>query len=478
MSSLKKNIGYQTVFQIINTCLPLITSPYLSRVLGAGKLGIFSYANSVNGYFVLFAMLGIVNYGTRCVAEVQTREESRSRIFCEIYCLQLISGLTLCLLYGLYLAFFVRDNFLIFLIHSLALLACLFDISWLFLGLEEIRFLVARSMPIRIGTVLLILLLVKDPGDLWIYTLIMVSGTMLGQILLWTRLKRYVRLTRVTLAGVKRHLKPMLVLFVPLLALSIFHLMDKTMLGSMSSYEQSGYYYNADKVINIPTGVLAGIGTVMLPRSAALLKSGQRQEADNLFVFTIEGIFMVSAAVSFGIAAVAPEFVPFFFGKGYDPCVWLILLLSPVLLLKSLSLTVRNAYLIPRRCDSVYIRSVIAGALVNLIANLLLIPHYGAVGAVLGTLLAEGCSCLWQYVCIWRKLDLRRTAGNSLAYFIMGLIMYVSVRSLASRLMLPYAAALLVEIGFGALVYGLFCLLFWRLTGNQLLQSFLAARKH
>lgn len=103
--------------------------------------------------------------------------------------------------------------------------------------------------------------------------------------------------------------------------MTVYHTMDKTMLGALSTYDQSGYYYNADKIVQIPLLVINGIGTVMLPRMTALLAEGRHKDADKLFVSTMEGVAVVSIALACGIAAVSKEFIPFFFGPGYEACI-------------------------------------------------------------------------------------------------------------------------------------------------------------
>ena len=244
MSKLKKNLGYQTIYQILNTCIPLITSPYLARVLGAEKQGVFSYTQSIINYFTLFAMLGVENYGTRTIANCGDDREKRSKSFWNIYFFQMCCTLLSIGIYVVYLTRICSQNVYIAFLQIFYLLGSLVDINWLFFGVEKFKTTVSRNMIIRISSVVLILSTVRKPSDLWIYTLIMAGSTFLSNIILWFFASKEVDVKAIRTVSKKevvKHIKPNLVLFVPLMAMSVYHIMDKTMLGLLSTYKQVGY---------------------------------------------------------------------------------------------------------------------------------------------------------------------------------------------------------------------------------------------
>ena len=469
-SNLKKNLGLQTIYQILNTCLPLITAPYLARVLGATNLGVFSYTTSIVAYFNLLAMLGTVNYGTRSIAAVKESHQELRRVFWEIYALQVFASLISLIAYFVYLGMWCRENKVIATIQILSLIGSIMDINWLFFGIENFKITVTRSIIIKIITVCSIMLFVKTENDLWIYTFLMLMGTVLSNAVLWFYIPRVVGFEKPKLSGILIHINPNLLLFIPLLAMSIYHTMDKTMLGMLSSYEQTGFYYNADKVINIPLCVLNGVGTVMLPRMTALINIGKRQEANNLFIISMEGVAVVSVAMAFGIAAISNEFIPFFFGKGYENCIMLTIVLAPVLIIKGYSNTARTQYLVPLKLESVFIKSVFAGAVTNLIFNLMLIPRLGAMGAVIGTLLAEIVSCIWQFVYMHKTINLKKCLLNSFVYFVIGLLMFVIVR-LVSHVPAHNIVKIVCEIISGGVFYIVSCIIFWKFTKNEMYKT-------
>lgn len=254
------------------------------------------------------------------------------------------------------------------------------------------------------------------------------------------------------------------------------------MLGALSTYEQTGFYYNADKVINIPIGIITGVGTVMLPRTTGMIESGKSNESDKMFNFTVEMIVAVSAAMAFGIAAISNEFTPFFFGKGYDECVMLIIVLSPVLIIKAMSQTSRMQYLIPNHKEKIFIQAVFVGAVVNLIINWHLIPSMGAMGAVIGTLIAEFVTCLWQYVGMAKYIRCGKTILKSFAYLMFGFVMFGIVRLTSSVIASAIPSRLITiiaEIGIGGIIYICLCIAFWVMTKNAIMESVInRIRKH
>lgn len=451
-SSIKKNLGMQTAFQILNTCLPLITAPYLSRTLGATALGVYSFTSSIVSYFILFAMLGTVNYGTRTIAAAKENKEERSKCFWGIFLFQVIVTVICLLAYIVYMFLICKDNFIIAWIQGITIVCCCFDINWLFFGVENFKITVTRSMIIKIVTVVLILLTVKTTEDLWLYTLIMAMGTLVSQIVLWIYVPQYISFSKISIKDIQKHIKPNIILFIPLLAMSVYHIMDKTMLGILSSYEQNGFYYNADKLINIPLCIINGIGTVMLPRMTALYNSDQNKEANELLIISLEGVGLVSIAMACGIAAISNEFVPFFFGSGYEPCILLTVVLSPVLIIKGFTNTLRTQYLVPLKMEKYYISSVLSGAITNLGCNLLLIPRLGALGAVLGTLVAEFVACVIQFVIIRKNFDFKSCLKSCFVYLCAGLLMVVLVRAV-SHISVNIILKILIEIVIGGIIF-------------------------
>lgn len=466
MGNLKKNIGYQTLYQILNTILPLITAPYLARTLGASAQGIASYTQSIVNYFTLIAILGVTNYGTRAVSTNKKSIQEISNTFWNIYIIQFIASTFAILMYGLYLFLLCKENVLVSAIQALYLLGSLADINWLFFGVEKFKTTVSRNIIIRVISVLLILCLVRHPSDLWIYVLIMGGSVFLSNIVLWRFAVRIVDFSPrkyVNLNAAKAHVKPICVLFVPVLLMSFYHIMDKTMLGMLSSYEQTGFYYNADKVINIPMGIIGGISTVMLPRMSAILADKNDKDYESLYNLSTELIFAAACGMAFGISAISREFTPLFFGDGFDPCISLIITLSPVLVFRGLAQTTSMQYLIPKHKEKVFITASFWGIVTNLIVNIILIPRFGALGAVAGTVCADFVTCSLQYYLIRKEYPALTYMVKELYYVGFGTIMYITVRFI-SHIIHSNVVSIIAEISAGAFVYLSFCILLWHFT--------------
>lgn len=468
--SIKTNIILQTLYQVVNLSLPLITTPYLARTLGAAQQGVFSYISSIVAYFTLFAALGTTNYGTRAIAENRSNKTARSQVFWEIYTFQIITSFICLCVYVLFLVFSNIANKLIGWIQIIELFYCLINITWLFNGIENFRLTLKYSFIIRICSCFAILLFVKSPDDLWKYTLIMVGSTFLSAFFLWLHVYSIIEYRKPKIAKIKQHIIPNLILFIPLLAMTVYHNMDKTMLGILSTFEQSGYYYNSDKLISIPVGILSGIGTVLLPRVCKLVAEKKDKEANGLFLLALNCVCALGVALSFGIASISKEFVPFFFGEAYSPCIFLTSILAPVLLIKGLSLMVRNLYLIPRKKEPIFIKSVIIGAVVNLVFNYILIRRFGALGAVIATLLAELSALIVQLFSIRKEVNCIALIRELLIYTLFGLLMLLVVRVVANATKIG-SITILIEIIAGCISYSIMCFIYWKKTHNPIIST-------
>ena len=230
MTSIKKNFTYNVFYQILTLILPLITAPYVSRVIGAEGQGIYSYTYSIAYYFMLFAMLGLKNYGNREIAKHRDNKEKLSKTFCSIYGLQFITALLSTIVFVIYIIFFSEKQYLLFyLLQLIYLISAFFDISWFFFGLEKFKTTVTRNVIIKIATLACTFLFVKTKNDLNIYIFLMSFSTLASQIALWPFLMKEIKFVRPTLKEIIKHLKPNLILFIPVISVSKYTIMDMIM---------------------------------------------------------------------------------------------------------------------------------------------------------------------------------------------------------------------------------------------------------
>lgn len=467
MKSLQKNFLYNVLYQILLVILPLITAPYISRTLGATAVGVYSYTYSVAYYFLLIAMLGIGNHGNRSVAAVRDDREKLNKTFSSIYSLQVMTFSIAILVYAFYLVLFVKDNRLIVLLQLIYVTSGLFDIGWLFFGLEQFKLTVARNTLIKISTVVLMFVFVHKPSDLWKYTLIMSAGTLFSQAYLWLYVKKYVSFKKCSVKEIASNIKPVLILFIPVLAYSIYKVMDKIMLGNMSSYDQVGFYNNAEKIINIPMGIITALGTVMLPRMSNIVANGDKKRVDDYIRISAKLVTLLSSAIAFGLMGVSSVLAPVFFGDEFIACGEIIRLLSVTVFFIAWANVIRTQYLIPNKRDSIYLTSTMVGAILNLIINWMLIPKYQANGAAFGTIVAEFSVMLVQMVAVKNELPMRKYIMSYSPILIIGLIMVVLVDRIGTKLGVS-VSTLAIQILAGGFFFCIATIAYLRISNDEM----------
>lgn len=428
--------------------VPIFLTPYLSRVLGPENIGIYSFAYSIVYYFMLATLLGINNYGTRRIAKSKTKEEL-SKTFISIYKLQLVLGLSCLLVYNILSILLLKENQNIHLINNLFLLSAIFDINWFYFGLEKFKITVFRNAIIKILSVFAIFLFVRTENDLWVYTLIMGGSTLLSQLYLFLFLKKHISLIDVTWRATFKNLKPCLMLFIPVIAYSIYRVMDKTMLGVLSSNLELGYYENAEKIINIPVSLITALGTVMLPHVAKIDKTNKEKIQKNINEsFKLSLLFIIFTIVL--LVFISKDFSIVFFGDRFEKSGEIMSLLSVTILFTGVANVIRTNYLIPFEKDKIYVKSTILGAIVNLICNILFISRFGAIGACIGTILAEFSVMFYQAIKVKNEIDLRNIFKISISYLVRCIPMIIYI--IAVNYLVPDLTAKVLLQGIGAAI--------------------------
>lgn len=427
MNQVKKNFLYNIIYQLLILIIPLITAPYLARVLNASGIGTYSYTYSIVYYFMLLTLLGVNNYGNRSIAKVRDNEKERSKTFWSIYLFQLIMGIIMIILYLGYIFIFNNKYQNIALIQSLFIISSILDINWLFFGLEEFKKTITRNTIVKVLSVILIFIFVKYKTDLWKYTLIMSGTTLLSQLILWGYLRKYIKFTKISFKDIKKHIKPNLVLFIPVIAISLYKIMDKIMLGAISGVVEVGYYENAEKIINIPLTLITALGTVMLPRMSNIVAKGDNKKLNEYINKSINFVMFMSLPMCFGLIAIGYNFAPLYFGKAFQKTGVLIMLLSITLPFLSFANVLRTQYLIPTEQDKSYIISVSLGAITNFILNILLIPKSNSVGACIGTIAAEFCVMAYQTYSVKDKIQISKYIKECIPFFLKASIMLIII---------------------------------------------------
>lgn len=453
-----KNYLYNASYQVFILLVPLVTTPYLARVLGPQGVGINSFTNSIIQYFILLGSIGVNLYGNRQIAFVRDDKKKLSQTFYEIFFMRLTTILFAYLAFEIFILF-VGKYQIYYLAQSVSIIAAAFDISWFFMGVENFAVTVLRNLFVKIITLASIFIFVKSYNDLTMYILILSLSLLLGNLTLFPSLHKYVERPKLVSLNIWKHLLPSLVLFIPQIATQIYLILNKTMLGVMTSVQASGYFDQSDKMIKMVLAVVTATGTVMLPHVANAFAKGEHGKTKKYLYTSFSFVTIISVPMMFGLAAVAPKFVPLFFTSKFDSVIPIMEIESIVILLIAWSNAIGTQYLLPTRQTSSYTFSVILGAVVNLVANIPLILFYGAIGASIATVLSEFSVTLYQLITIKKQIDYKKLFRDVFKCLLAGLIMFIIIVFL-NKLFGMNWMALISEVIVGIVIYILLLFLF------------------
>ncbi len=455
--SITKNYIYNLAYEILSLILPLITTPYISRILGAENIGIFSYTTSITAYFILFGSLGIAKYGQREIAYLQGDSNKYSRTFWEIAIVRFITMAISMIIF--YFSFVTNEQYQIYYtILLLELFASCLDISWFFQGLEEFKKTVLRNLIVKFISVISIFIFVKTSNDLHVYIWIYVLSIVIGNISLWTYLPKYLKKVDFKKLNILQHIKPTIALFIPQIAIQIYTVLDKVMIGTIiTNKSEVGYYEQSQRVMKILLAIVTSLGTVMIPRMANTYINGNRVQLKEYLKRSFSYVYLLAFPMIFGIICVSKYFVPVFFGPNYDKVILLMGVISPIILIIGLSNVIGSQYLLPTKRQKEFTISVITGAIVNFIINMLLIRRFASVGACIGTVIAETTVTCVQLYFVRKEFNIKEIFKSAKNYVLSSLIMFV-VCIIIGQLVHNNMYSTILQVAIGAFVYGV-CLL-------------------
>ena len=460
-TKIAKNYICQSAANLVAVLVPLIMTPYLSRILGPEGIGISSYTGSVVGAFGLFAVLGAHDYGRLEIASSGDDLGKRSRVFWEIFLFKCGTSLVIIPLYFLYV--WRQQHYTVFfMLQSIFFLSILTDTGWAYQGMEEFRQLALRSIVARIGSIALILKFVRGKEDLTASLLISLLTTLLMNLTLFIPLRH--KLCRVKLRDLHPavHAKNIFSFFLPILAAQLYLHIDKVMLGIFAfSIAESAYYEQARKVTEIITTLIVTINAVMVPRIARFYAQGETEQIKKHYQYSFHFILMLALPAAVGLSLISDHFVRWFFGEGYDKVAVLMKLSSVMLVLSCTGNFVGSQYLIPTRQQYKATAIYAISSCLNILLNTLLIPRMYSIGAMAASLLAEGLSCTLQMYLLLRS-PYRFSLTNGVHRYLLGTAcMGAAVLIVQHTVSLPLSMTLLAEVTVGVAVYAV-CLFVMR----------------
>lgn len=453
--SIQQNFFYNLWVQILNIILPLITAPYVTRVLGANLLGVYAKTYAVASYFHMFTLLGLSNYGNRSIAQVRDSRRETSRTFWEIYTSQCVCSLCVVALFVCYTLTLGGENKVVYMLQGLYVLSGLFDISWFCYGMEEFRLTAARTTVARIISAVLVFSFVRSKGDFLLYTLILSANFIVSSLALWPFLLKNIEFVKPTWSGIKRHIKPNLLLFWSIIAVSLYSIMDKVLLGFFSTNEEVAMYTYAERIVVLPTTLIFALSSVVMPRMSNIFAKGDKLTANKYMTYVMLFSMFLSTAMAFGLAGISNVFAPWFYGGEFRKCGWYIMLLSPTVLFRVYAGALRTQYIIPTGKDHIYVLAHTVGGIVNLVLDCVLIPVLDGVGAIIGTIAAEFIVAFIHFAKCRKDIPIKDYFRDAIVFCIIGLIMLVLVKAIES-MHLDALYTMLLQVSSGAIVY---CLL-------------------
>ncbi len=461
--STKKNAAYNVAYRLFSVLLPLVTAPYLSRVVGTEGVGLYADAWTMSELFCLVGMLGLADYGVRTIAQARDNREELNRTFSGIWQMQLmVSGAALLAWLG-YVFLFAGDEKTIALHLTMMSISCLCSFDWCLMGLDLFKPIALRNTFVKLAAAACVFIFVKSENDLWIYGFAWSLATLAGNLSCAVTLKGKVTYHPVSLRESLKHLRPCAVLFISVLAVSIYRKMDKIMVYNIAGKHENGLYENAEKIIYCLSGFISAIGTVMMPKIANLQKKGETERIARHIDKSMDLIICMVSAMAFGVAAVADRFAPLFYGEDFRYSGTLMIPLGFTLIMIGFANVIRTQVVLPQKRDHIFVKSVCTGAVVNLFVNACLIPSMKSMGAVIGTLAAELTVPLVQYIILRKELPYKRYLGYVALYAVVGGVMLGCVRLVGSLLPAENWLTLGVMTLTGILVYGALCLLIWQI---------------
>ncbi|MFD1483993.1 flippase [Lacticaseibacillus baoqingensis] len=447
-----KNFLWNAGYQVFVLIVPLITVPYVNRVLGPTGVGINAFTNSVVQYFILLGSLGINLYGNRETAYRRDRPEQLAKLFWEIALIRFICiGLSVLI----YLAFvFSVDRYRVFyLAQGLMLVAAAFDISWFFQGLENFRVTVLRNIFVRLASLVMVFTFVKTANDTGLYIVIIAGSQLAGNLTFWPSIRRYVHgLPKLSELHLVRHLRPSLLLLVPQLATQIYLQLNKTMLGMLQGVTASGFYDNSDKIIKMLLAIVTATGTVLLPHVAHSFANGDKAAVHRSLETSMHVVLVMAFPLALGISSVSDTFTYYFFSAKFMPVAQLMAVESIVVIPIAIASAVGVQYLLPTNQMRPYTTSVVLGSIANIILNVPLILLWGTMGAVIATILSESIVTGYQVYYVRRQIKLRRLFSEAWKYLAASVIMYAVIRVL-DHVLGQRIVALVIEVLVGMGVY-------------------------
>ena len=388
-SSIAENYIFSIVYNILSIIVPLITAPYIARVLEPDGVGIYSLTSNNVSYFVAFGVLGLGTYGQLEIAKVMDDVYQTSKIFFEISIVRIVTH-AICIIVFCILLLFIEQYQVMYFIQGAILLSSMLDVTWFFQGVEEFKKIAIRNILIKVISVIFIFALVKSKHDLVIYTIIMLASSFISSICLIPLLRNYLIKINLKTLHFKPHVKGAFMFFIPTIASVIGSSVDKTMIDIICDVpEENGWYAQAYKMQILCFTLFSALNQVMRSRMAYLFSNEKKDDIKRLVHKSLKFIVFLAFPIAFGMAGMAYSFVPWFLGTGYEKVSVLMIIFAGWMIFKPISNCVLEQDIMASGRQKVFNIIIWVGAISNVFFNIILIPFFSSVGAAVASVFSE-----------------------------------------------------------------------------------------
>ncbi len=450
-STIKKNYLYNLMYQMLVLLTPFITTPYLSRILEPDGVGIASYISSIESYFCLFATLGLTTFGQREISYVQDNPKERTQIFWEVVSIQFCSSIVAIFVYIIYSL--NQTNKSLFLVLVFNLFSTMINVTWFFQGIEQFQKIVLRNTICKLIGIAYVFLVIHNKEDLILYMAGTVVMDFISNISLWFYLPMYISNPLTCTIRPWRHLKSVISLFIPTIAIQIYTVLDKTMVGAITKNSfENGYYEQAMKISKMGLSFVTSLGTVMIPRIGYYFNRGEKETVKYYMYKAYRFVWFLGIPLCFGLIGICGNFVPWFLGEKFSCVVPILSILAFLVLSIGINNVTGVQYLIPTKRQNIFTITVVVGAIVNFLMNLVFIYYLKSIGAALASVIAETLIAVIQLFIIRKELSTTIIIKSAWNYLCAGIIMLIAIK-LTDRFLCPSFMHTILMILEGATIY-------------------------
>lgn len=390
-NSIIQNALFYFAKTFFNLLYPIFTFAYASRVLGVEGVGRVSFAKNFMMYFVMIAMLGMNYYGVREAAKIREDREKLEEFVGEVLLINLFSSILAYMLLAICMLLLpkLQDYTVLLLINSISIVLSGMGMEWLYQALEKYRYIALRSMLFQIVTLCFMPILVKDAEDINLYALLGVFATSGFYVFNFFHARKYVHFFKCKIGSIKKHIKPIMLLFAMAVSIELYTVLDSTMLGFFKGDVSVGYYTAAIKINKMVNTLITSLGVVMIPRLSYYLEKKEKEKAHGLMMNVYQTVFLLSIPAAVGLFVLSEDILYLFSGKEFIAAAHTMRMLTPIVIVIPFSIITNLQIFVPLQREKKILRSTCTGAVINVICNTILIPWFAEDGAAIATVLAE-----------------------------------------------------------------------------------------